>query len=145
MKLLCIVLIISVLICFGILVRYFLKHRDEETILDRIYYDLYSIPYAHPEIRELDLTSTTETSNTVHKHNVFLNISSYRTARTAEAYNYCLYKAAHELAHVKCLSIGHTDEFQTIFNKILAELEKNKKYSEALRHQYELKKYGETY
>ena len=33
-----------------------------------------------------------------------------------------IYVLAHELSHVICESIGHTDEFNTIFEELLVEL-----------------------
>ena len=33
--------------------------------------------------------------------------------------NMLIYVALHELAHVKCKSIGHTEEFHAIFDKLL--------------------------
>jgi Zn-dependent peptidase ImmA (M78 family) len=43
--------------------------------------------------------------------------------------NSLIFVLLHELAHVICKSIGHTDEFHNIFNDLLVEAEKVKIYN----------------
>ncbi len=125
-------------------VIYFRKRMDEG-VLDSVYYTLYSIDAAFPEIEYITLKKTDEESNTINKHLIYLNIDTFIKTYTPESYNYIIFKAAHELAHVKCLEIGHTKEFEKIFFDILSQLEETGKYSDNMRKLYELKMYGKKY
>lgn len=109
----------------------------EEAILDQIYFDLYSTKMAFPEIEEISFHSSPTTTYTLNKHDIFLNIDNFIKSQTLETYNYAVYKAAHELAHVKCIQIGHTADFKKIFLQLTEELKKNGKYSDDLRITYE--------
>lgn len=61
-------------------------------------------------------------SYTINKRNVYLCL----TDEKGEYYsmNTLVYVLCHEISHVLCKSIGHTEEFDSIFKEILAKAEK---------------------
>lgn len=61
-----------------------------------------------------------KTSYTINKEKVYICLKDPK----GEYYNnnMLVYVLAHELSHVICNSVGHTDEFQTIFDALLREL-----------------------
>lgn len=61
-----------------------------------------------------------KTSYTINKEKVYICLKDPK----GEYYNnnMLVYVVAHELSHVICNSVGHTEEFQTIFEALLQEL-----------------------
>ena len=70
-------------------------------------------------------------SYTINKRNVYLCLHD----ENGEYYsmNTLLYVALHEISHVLCDSIGHTEEFDSIFKEILTKAEKMGYYDPNLK------------
>jgi len=124
---------------------FILRKKMSDNILNAIYYDLYAVDSSFPEIEHIELRRTGDTSNTINKEIIYLNIDAFLKSHSLETYNYIVFKAAHELAHAKCKNIGHTQDFKIIFTHLLEQLEEKNKYSDTMRKMYETKMYGKNF
>ena len=75
---------------------------------------------SHVSLHEAD------SSYTINKHKVHLCIKNDKGEYYDE--NMLIYVLAHELAHVLCDSVGHTEEWQEIFDELLDCLERQNVY-----------------
>jgi hypothetical protein len=71
---------------------------------------------AFPEIRNLDLTGSNK-SLTINKQHVFICTKDEQGEYYSD--NMLIYVILHELAHVLCDEVGHTDKFRKIFQELL--------------------------
>jgi hypothetical protein len=77
------------------------------------------LPY-FPELHKVKLMKG-DSSYTINKHRIYICTES-----DGEYYNdnMLIYVILHELAHTLCKSLGHSDEFQLIFNTLMQRAEK---------------------
>jgi len=76
------------------------------------------LPY-FPELYKVKLMKG-DSSYTINKHKIYICTES-----NGESYNdnMLIYVILHELAHTLCKSLGHSEEFHLIFNKLLQRAE----------------------
>lgn len=79
-----------------------------------------------PEINNVILLKGTK-SYTINKKRIYMCLKDEKGKYYER--NMLIYVLLHELAHVKCTEIGHTEEFHRVFNEILEKAIKNGKYN----------------
>lgn len=79
-----------------------------------------------PEINNVILLKGTK-SYTINKKRIYMCLKDEQGKYYER--NMLIYVLLHELAHVKCTEIGHTEEFHRVFNEILEKAIKNGKYN----------------
>ena len=130
---------ITVAIILTLILGYMIKQQIEEyqlqndPVLDKLrnkFTEFFSTTRQWPQ----NLNMLNKKSNPMHEINLYKGKKSY-TINKEKVYlcmkdengqyyseNMLTYVLAHELAHVLCTSIGHTDEFYKIFDTLLVEL-----------------------
>jgi Zn-dependent peptidase ImmA (M78 family) len=76
-----------------------------------------------PELLSTKLMRGTS-SYTINKHKIFICLKDKQTKQIYDD-NMLVYVILHELAHVMCDEIGHTEKFQKIFNNLLLRAVRN--------------------
>ena len=113
---LCIFLIIGIIALF--VYNQIIEHyaRNEPKVLEI----KEKLKLIHPRVESLDFFAG-EKSYTINKQKVYLCLKD----ENGEYYenNMLLYVALHELAHVLCDEIGHTDKFKQIFEELIIKAE----------------------
>ena len=114
----CIILIFVYVIVLLILGLCFsLKKVEKFTTKDPMLVELHAVlSNIHPAAKKITISEANK-SYTVNKKDVFLCLKD----KDGEYYNKNMlaFVALHELAHVICPSVGHTDEFWKINEKLL--------------------------
>ena len=114
----CILLIfIYVIVLLILAFCYSLNNKENFTTKDPMLVELHSV-LSHIDSAAKNITiSKANKSYTVNKKDVFLCLKD----KDGEYYNknMLVYVAVHELAHVLCPSVGHTEEFWQINDKLL--------------------------
>ena len=114
----CIILIfIYVIVLLILAFCYSLNSKENFTDKDPMLVELHSV-LSHIDSAAKNITiSKANKSYTVNKKDVFLCLKD----KDGEYYNknMLVYVAVHELAHVLCPSVGHTEEFWKINEKLL--------------------------
>lgn len=123
-KIINIIIYIASLLLLGFLLNYFYKLY----IYD--YYDSYYDPKidilknklssAIPEIRNIKISGSNK-SFTINKKEIFLCLKDDNNEYYSD--NMLVYVLLHEVAHVLCDEIGHTDKFKDIFRSLLRRAE----------------------
>jgi hypothetical protein len=106
--------IVVVVIVFFVLTRFVEEFKKEDPMLHTIRNKIRPL---HPEmVDHITLLEDTK-SYTINKKKVYLCLKD----ENGEYYddNMLVFVAIHELAHVICDEIGHTDKFQSIFQDLL--------------------------
>jgi len=118
-----IMIIISILLIIGI-VSFFIytqiaEHyaRNEPKILEL----KERLKIVHPRVETLEFFAGNK-SYTINKQKVYLCLKDENNEYYED--NMLIYVALHELAHVLCDEIGHTDKFKRIFEELLVDAEK---------------------
>ena len=118
-----IMIIISILLIIGI-VSFFIytqiaEHyaRNEPKILEL----KERLKIVHPRVDTLEFFAGNK-SYTINKQKVYLCLKDEKGEYYED--NMLIYVALHELAHVLCDEIGHTDKFKRIFEELLVDAEK---------------------
>lgn len=73
-----------------------------------------------------------DSSYCINKKKIYLCMTHKNDPSKYYSENMLMYVLAHELSHVLCPSIGHTDEFYEIFRILLSEFEKGGLYNPSL-------------
>jgi hypothetical protein len=109
----CIFIIIIILIFF-MLTRFIEEFKKEDPMLYKIRNKMRPL---QPEMVDHIILLEDTKSYTINKKKVYLCIKD----ENGEYYddNMLMFVAIHELAHVLCDEIGHTDKFQNIFQDLL--------------------------
>lgn len=109
----CIFIIIIILIFF-LLTRFIEEFKKEDPMLHTIRNKIRPL---HPEMVDHIILLEDTKSYTINKKKVYLCLKD----ENGEYYNdnMLMFVAIHELAHVLCDEIGHTDKFQDIFQELL--------------------------
>lgn len=108
------IFIIIIIIIFFTLTRFIEEFKKEDPMLFRIKNRMRPL---HPEIVDRIVFLEDTKSYTINKKKVYLCLKD----ENGEYYddNMLMFVAIHELAHVLCDEIGHTDKFQSIFQELL--------------------------
>lgn len=119
--------IYSILIIFGIILsfilvyRYYMKNNNFEKYDDpKIDTLKLKLSRVFPEINYIELSGSNK-SFTINKREIYLCLKD----KNGNYYddNMLIYVLLHELAHVKCDEIGHTEKFKNIFKSLLVKAE----------------------
>lgn len=116
-------IIILVLVIILIILAIYLQVKDHYSQSDPMIQKLKGIiQEISPEAASKIRVYKGDKSYTINKRNVYLCL----TDEKGEYYsmNTLVYVALHEIAHVLCESIGHTEEFDSIFKELLIKAEK---------------------
>lgn len=102
---------------------YFIRYFKEEQLTKdpRILYLKNKLYPIFPELEKTKLMKSNNGSYTINKYKIFIC-----TEKNGVRYNdnMLIYVILHELAHVLCNEIGHTQKFMDIFNQLLNRAEK---------------------
>ena len=119
--------IYSLLIIFGIILsflmvyKYYIQNNNFEKYDDPKIDNLKSkLSRVFPEINYIELSGSNK-SFTINKREIYLCLKD----KNGNYYddNMLIYVLLHELAHVKCDEIGHTEKFKEIFKLLLQKAE----------------------
>ncbi len=115
------ILFLAVLI-YLIFVRVHEYYQQLDPMLDKIKMNLLPL---HPKVKQISLFEG-KRSYTINKKRIYICLRDENN----EYYNFnmLMYVAIHELAHVVCNEIGHTEKFYNIFRKLLQKAEHLKIY-----------------
>lgn len=111
--LLCIFLII-IFIIFFMLTSFVENFKKEDPMLQTIRNKIRPL---HPDMVDHVILLEDTKSYTINKKKVYLCLKDENGEYYDE--NMLMFVAIHELAHVICDEIGHTDKFQSIFQELL--------------------------
>lgn len=108
------IFIIIIIIIFFMLTRLTEEFKKEDPMLFNIKNKIRPL---HPEMVDHIILLEDTKSYTINKKKVYLCLKD----ENGDYYddNMLVFVAIHELAHVLCDEIGHTDKFQTIFQDLL--------------------------
>jgi len=125
-------LFVIVLLLVGALIWYFgcREWFGEETDKDPMLMELQALLIqVHPKAEHINLRKAGK-SYTVNKSDMYLCLRD----EAGEYFNknMLIYVGIHELAHVVCKSIGHTEEFHAIFDELLNEAIKKGIYNPSI-------------
>lgn len=113
--------IIVVIICGILIYEYYIKNQQFEKYDDPKIDNLKNrLSNVFPEINHIQLSGSNK-SFTINKKEIYLCLKD----KNGNYYddNMLIYVLLHELAHVKCDEIGHTEKFKTIFKSLLQKAE----------------------
>lgn len=122
-----ILIVFSIILIIGIISFFvytqILEHyaRNEPKILEL----KERLHVVHPRIESLEFFAGNK-SYTINKQKVYLCLKDEKGEYYED--NMLMYVALHELAHVLCDEIGHTDKWKKIFEDLLADAEKKGVY-----------------
>lgn len=108
------IFIIIIIVIFFMLTRFIEEFKKEDPMLYKI---KNKIRLLNPEMVDRIILLEDTKSYTINKKKVYLCLKD----ENGEYYedNMLMFVAIHELAHVLCDEIGHTDKFQSIFQELL--------------------------
>lgn len=108
------IFIILIILIFFLLTRFIEEFKKEDPMLHTIRNKMRPL---HPEMVDHIILLEDTKSYTINKKKVYLCLKD----ENGEYYNdnMLMFVAIHELAHVLCDEIGHTDKFQDIFQDLL--------------------------
>lgn len=109
----CLFIIVVVLIFF-VMTRFVEEFKKEDPMLHTIRHKIRPL---HPETVDRIVLLEDNKSYTINKKKVYLCLKDENGDYYDE--NMLVFVAVHELAHVLCDEIGHTDKFQKIFQDLL--------------------------
>jgi len=108
------IFIIIVIIIFFMLTRIIEEFKKEDPMLHRIRNKIRPL---HPDMVDNIILLEDTKSYTINKKKVYLCLKDENGDYYED--NMLVFVAIHELAHVLCDEIGHTDKFQSIFQDLL--------------------------
>lgn len=108
------IFIIIIVIIFFMLTSFVENFKKEDPMLHSIRNKIRPL---HPDMVDHIILLEDTKSYTINKKKVYLCLKDENGDYYDE--NMLVFVAIHELAHVLCDEIGHTDKFQTIFQELL--------------------------
>lgn len=108
------IFIIIIIIIFFMLTRFVEEFKKEDPMLHTIKLKIRPL---NPDMVDHIILLEDTKSYTINKKKVYLCLKDENGDYYDE--NMLIFVAIHELAHVLCDEIGHTDKFQTIFQELL--------------------------
>lgn len=123
-------LIITILIVISLLVLFTYLHEKSLTEDDDISRLRDMLIPVFPELNKVKLMKG-NSSYTINKYRVFICLRDKKT-KTIYDDNMLVYVILHELAHVECPEIGHTELFKQIFFSLLDRAEAHDLYDPSL-------------
>lgn len=108
------IFIIIIILSFFTLTRIVEEFKKEDPMLENIKNKIRPL---HPDMVDHVILLEDTKSYTINKKKVYLCLKDENGQYYDE--NMLLFVAIHELAHVICDEIGHTDKFQKIFQELL--------------------------
>lgn len=112
-----------VIIIYLIFVRIHEYYQQLDPMLDKIKMNLIPL---HPKVKEITMFEG-KRSYTINKKRIYICLKDENNEYYD--FNMLMYVAIHELAHVVCNEIGHTEKFYKIFNELLQKAENLKIYN----------------
>ena len=107
------ILLFSLLLAYIICVQVHEYYSQLDPMLGRIKSDLLLLSNKVNDLKFFEGNK----SYTINKHKIYLCLKD--ESQSYYDYNMLIYVAIHELAHVLCDEVGHTNKFYTIFHELL--------------------------
>lgn len=108
------IFIIIIIVIFFMLTRFIEEFKKEDPMLYKIRNKIRPL---HPDMVDHIILLEDTKSYTINKKKVYLCLKDENGDYYED--NMLMFVAIHELAHVLCDEIGHTDKFQNIFQDLL--------------------------
>lgn len=105
-----------ILVCIFVAIIYQIKENftTNDPFIDRIKSKVEAV---FPELGSIPLFESNSTSYTLNKNRIFLCIKDKNGNYYSD--DIIIFVLLHEIAHLKCTDIGHTKQFQIIFQQLL--------------------------
>jgi len=129
------ILYVIIIVLFLLLLYFFIQSRINSVDHYQKFYDpkiddlRNKLKKAIPEIKDIDIYGSNK-SFTINKKHIHLCLRN----KKGEYYNdnMLIYVLLHELAHVLCDEVGHTDKFKNIFTELLIRASKAGLYDRSI-------------
>lgn len=108
-----IIIIISLIFFYLLISQISEKYKEDDPMLKNIKSSLEKL---HPVVKDIKFLKG-DKSYTINKKKIYLCLKNEKQQYYGK--NMLMYVSIHELAHVLCDEIGHTDKFYQIFDNLL--------------------------